>query len=70
MKPRLLLLAGEQSCEWVLGSSLRTERQTGCALVTPSAVQINCPSTSVNRCTSSDTNKTKALVVLHLFWLF
>lgn len=49
---------------------LMYREQTGCALVTHSAVQINCPSTSVKRCSSSDTNKIKALVVLHLFWLF
>lgn len=40
--------------------------QTGYALVIHNAAQTNCPSTSVNRCTSSDTDKIKALVVLHL----
>lgn len=48
----------------------RYRDQTGCALVTPSAVQINCLSTSVNRCTSADRNKVKALVVLHLHFCF
>lgn len=44
--------------------------QTGRTLVTHSAVQINCLSSSVDRCTSSDRNKVNALVVLHLHFCF